>query len=187
MKRKFMLVISSALVALSLFACGSSEAKTPETVESRSQSEQESSSSVPESKPAQAIFEIGETWTVDGQWSLTVTDVTKTSDRNEFSEKSPDAVYIVNYSYTNIGYEDESGIMDGLFIDMEDSIVDSQGIMGYSYPGDLTNYAQETPIGATCNAQACIGVDNAGSFKINVSKYDGNGNKQSATFNLAVK
>jgi hypothetical protein len=69
-------------------------------------------------------YTIGETWTVDGQWSLTVTGVTETAERNEYSEKKPVAVYIVDYEYTNIGYEDEDGIAKGIFFDMEDTIID---------------------------------------------------------------
>ena len=65
-------------------------------------------------------YTIGETWTVDGQWSLTVTGVTETAERNE----KPAAVYIVDYEYTNIGYEDEDGIAKGIFFDMEDTIID---------------------------------------------------------------
>ncbi|WP_417119701.1 hypothetical protein [Ruminococcus bicirculans (ex Wegman et al. 2014)] len=69
-------------------------------------------------------YTIDETWTVDGQWSLTVTGVTETAERNEYSEKKPVAVYIVDYEYTNIGYEDEDGIAKGIFFDMEDTIID---------------------------------------------------------------
>ena len=47
--------------------------------------------------------------------------------------------------------------------------MDSTGKMGYSYPGDVTKYAQSVPVGAFCEAQACIGVDNPGSFKITES------------------
>ena len=32
-------------------------------------------------------YTIGETWTVDGQWSLTIMEVTETAERNEYSEK----------------------------------------------------------------------------------------------------
>ena len=53
-------------------------------------------------------------------------------------------------------------------------------------PGDVTLYAQETPVGATCEAQACIGVDNAGSFKIHFSHYDGMDTEQSAVFNVEI-
>lgn len=130
----------------------------------------------------QEEYKIGETWIVEGQWKLTVDSVEETQDRNEYSDKQPTAVYIVTYTYENLGYEDD--IMDGLYFDLEDSIVDNGGKMGYSYPGDISLYPQETPIGASCQGQSCIGVDNPGSFKINVSKYDGNDDKQTATFSL---
>ncbi len=135
-------------------------------------------------EPQSVDFGIGDTWTVDGQWSLTITGVEETEDRNEYSEKSPAAVYIVTYKYENLGYKDQSGIMDGLFFDMDDGIVDSTGKMGYSYPGDVTMYAQEVPEGAYCEAQSCIGVDNTGAFTIHVTKYDGTGTKQEATFTV---
>lgn len=135
---------------------------------------------------AKKEYNIGETWTVDGQWNLTVTGVEATQERNQYSDKDPGAVYIVNFTYENTGYEDENGLMDGLYIDMEDTIVDAAGTMGYSYPVDVSSYARETPVGATCNAQVCIGVDNPGDFKITVNKYDGHGEKRSATFNLSV-
>lgn len=132
------------------------------------------------------LFKMGETWTVDGQWSLTINSVEETTDRNPYSDKKPAAVYIVNYTYTNLGYTNSSGILDGLYIglDIEGNIVDNAKMMGYSYPGDVTKYAQETPVGATCNAQICVGVDNKGSFQIIMSKYDGNGNKQKAIFDM---
>ena len=37
-------------------------------------------------------YTIGETWTVDGQWSLTVTGVTETAERNEYADEKPAAV-----------------------------------------------------------------------------------------------
>lgn len=129
-------------------------------------------------------YKLGETWIVDGQWKLTVESLLQTQDRNEYADTNPAAVYIVTYTYENLGYEDD--VMDGLFISLEDGIVDSAKKMGYSYPGDISIYPQETPIGAVCQAQACIGVDHAGSFKINVNQYDGNNTKQSATFAVDI-
>lgn len=129
-------------------------------------------------------YKIGETYVVEGQWKITVDSVEATDERNEYSDKKPNAVYVVTYTYENIGYE--SDYSDGLYIDLEDGIIDSAGKMGYSYPGDVTLYPQETPIGASCEAQACIGVDNPGSFKINFTDYDGNGEKQSAVFEIMV-
>lgn len=134
------------------------------------------------------VFSIGDTWTVDGQWSLTVNSIYEIDERNQYAEKEPAQVFIIDYTYENLGYEDETGFMDGLFFDLTNGqIVDSDGYMGYSYPGDITNYAKETPIGAKCKAQDCIGVDNESTeLKIILSKYDGTGKEQKATFLLDI-
>lgn len=132
----------------------------------------------------QDAYQIGETWVVENQWKVTVKSVEEDPERNEFSDYTPEAVYIVTYEYENLGYDDD--IMDGLFISLEDGIVDQAGKMGYGYPGDVTLYPQETPVGAVCEAQACIGVDNAGDFKINFSTYDSNDVKQSAVFEIKL-
>ena len=133
-------------------------------------------------------FEIGQTWTVDGQWELTVDAVTEISDRNEFSDKNPNAVYIIDYTYKNIGYEDETGFMNGLYISLDTgAIVDNGGIMGYAYPGHFEYYPQETPVGAICKAQTCIGVENPGDFDIKFTMYDSIGKSRSATFKLSVE
>lgn len=143
-----------------------------------------------ESTPSESKeYGLGETWTVDGQWSLTVNSVSVTDDRNEFSEKDPAQVLIVSYIYENIGYEDEDGIMDGLYIDLESGqIVDSEGFMGYSYSGDITDYPTEVPVGAKCKAQSCIGLDSESTeVKIIISKYDGTGTEHTATFILPIE
>ena len=176
MKKRIVLIAISFILLLSLCACGTT---TPSSNSGNTENKTTET-------PTQTEFNIGETWTVEGQWSLVVNSVSATEERNEYAETNPAAVYIVDYTYKNIGYTDESGLMDGLFFGMDDSIVDSTGLMGYSYPGDVTKNASEAPVGATCNAQSCIGVDNAGTFKINVVQYDGNGNKQTATFVIAV-
>lgn len=133
------------------------------------------------------FYNIGDTWTVAEQWKVTINSVEEVSGRNEYADSEPAAVYLINFTYENIGYEDENGIMDGLFIDFSEGIVDAGGKMGYSYPGDLTSYPQETPVGATCEAQSCIGVDNPGSFDIHFTAYDGNGMEQTAVFHLDVE
>ena len=128
----------------------------------------------------EGAYGIGDIWTVDGQWSLVVTSVDETDERNEYSDTDPEAVYIVSYSYKNIGYE--SDYSDGLYLSIDDGIVDSASQMGYSYPGDITFFPSDVPVGAVCDAQVCIGVDNAGSFLMNFSTYDGNDEEQDATF-----
>ncbi len=131
-------------------------------------------------------FSVGDVWTVDGQWSFKIDSVVETAERNQFSDKNPAAVYEVTYSYTNIGYEDSDGIMDGLYISLDD-FVDAKNQMAYTYPNTTSTYAKETPIGATCTAKEFVGVENPGDFKIYLSKYDGNGTKHKAVFDVKVE
>ena len=141
-----------------------------------------------ESTPSESKeYGLGETWSVDGQWSLTVNSVSTTDYRNEFSEKTPAQVLIINYVYENIGYE--SDFMDGLFLDFESGqIVDSEGFMGYSYPGNITDYPTAVPVGAKCKAQSCIGLDSESTeVKIILSQYDGEGAEHTATFILPIE
>ena len=82
--------------------------------------------------------------------------------------------------------------MDGLYFDLSQngdaSVVDSTGEMAVSYPGDISKYPQETPVGAKCTgAQACIGLMNTSdTITMTIKKYDGNSNSQSVKCNLKV-
>jgi len=136
-----------------------------------------------QTRSADNSYGIGETWIVDGQWAVTVTGIHETAERNEYSDKNPGAVYVIDYTYTNLGYTKEN--WDGLFMPLDDVIVDSAGKVGYSYPNSVDGPTQ-TPVGATCDAQECIGVENPGDVRITVSLYDGNDNRQSATFLINV-
>lgn len=182
MKKRTLALLLGLILVFGLAACGGETATAENSDEETNQAETE--------EPVAAekeVYKIGETWTVDGQWSMTITGVTATDERNQYEERNPAAVYIVDYTYTNEGYEDPDGFMNGLYLSVESMIVDNAGTMGYSYPGDITYYAQETPVGATCNAQGCIGVENAGSFEVTVIQYDGNNEEQSATFLIEVE
>lgn len=136
------------------------------------------------------ILNVGDTWTVDGQWKLTIDSVSTTSDRNQFADENPQQVVIITYSYENLGYE--SDFMDGLYFDLSQngdaSVVDSNGEMAISYPGKITKYPQETPVGAKCTgAQSCIGLMNTSdTITMTIKKYDGNSNSQSVKCSLKV-
>lgn len=171
-----------ALLVLILLGVGAGALLGGTSDEPKSKDENTSTKTGKEEKE----FKVGETWTVDGQWNLTINSVEETQERNQFEEKQPAAVYMITYTYENLGYEDQNEIMDGLYMSIANTIVDNGGKMGYEYPNATEKVAEQTPIGATCEAQVCIGVDNAGSFKLHVVEYDGNGEKQSAVFNVEL-
>lgn len=137
------------------------------------------------SSSTQESYKIGETWTVAGQWSCTIEGIELQEERNEYSDYEPEAVYLITYSYENLGYEAEG--WDGLFLNIANTIVDAEGSMGYEYPGEQTYYPQETPVGAKCKAQVVIGVDHAGDFRIRTVTYDGNNEEQKAVFDITVE
>ena len=113
-------------------------------------------------------LKLGETWTVDGQWNFTIDAVTETTQRNDYSDLQPDKVYIVDYTYENTGYKDNYG----LYMYIDGCVVDSEGMMGYSYPAGVDDYPRMIQPGEVCHAQAAIGVDHAGSFRIYMNEYD---------------
>lgn len=133
------------------------------------------------------VYYIGDTWTVPGQWSMTVDSVELTDYRNPYTERQPEAVYYIFYTYENLGFYDETGYWDGLYINLENEmIVDVDGEMGYTYPGEAYLYSEELPIGARCKSEACIGVNHAGDLTFTVIKYDGNNKKHNVMFKVAV-
>lgn len=137
-------------------------------------------------------LKVGDTWTVDGQWKLTINSVTTTSYRNQYSDYKPAQVVYISYSYENIGYYNNVYNEDMLFFaldpDLETTVIDSNGEVGYSYPGE-DGGAKEIPQGAKCmNATSCVGLNNSSnSITVNISKTDGNGIKQTVKYILDVK
>jgi hypothetical protein len=160
-----------------------SENAVESTVESTAdRSDTSTAESVEEVVVEEEIPELknGETWTVDGQWSMTILGASMTEERNEFSDLNPAVIYVVDYTYTNLGYEDT--ILDGLYITLDQEILDSTGAEGCFYPGLISNLPENVPVGATCRAQAWIGVENPGTFKINMSMYDVKMKQHQASF-----
>lgn len=128
---------------------------------------------------------MGKSWHVLGQWEIKINSVKETSYRNGYSEHKPEAAYILNYTYRNLGFKDS----DGLYFSLDgvaDSIVDILGQTGYCYDCDTKFYPKDVPVGAYCTAEAGIGVEHKGNFIIYYSKYDNNGTLRRAIFEVNV-
>jgi len=180
MYKKLLTLILTATMIMPLSSCGEASSVDMDTTKTTSENvtaEEESKATT------KTEFSTGETWEVEGQWRVTVNSVTPTDERNEFFDKEPAAVYVIEYTYENLGYEDEYGLTDGLLVDFgSGQIVDAGKTMGYEYPGGFTNYAEPVPIGASHTAQSYIGVNTAGNFTVKITEYGSDSKKQSATF-----
>ena len=202
MKKKILIALSCGVIASLLAACGSSGISKEEydsIVQERDKyktlyealaNDSESSEDVDtinseqgDEAPAsnQQEFHIGETWEVPGKFKVTVSSVVASDYRNQFDDSNPGAVYVITYTYENIGLNDD------LYVNMDGKIVDNAGKMGTSYPGDYSMYPQAVPTGANCEAEAWIAVETPGSFKSYVSIYDDEYNEHSAVFSLDVQ
>lgn len=135
-------------------------------------------------KPAGA-YEIGQKWVLPGQWEVTIDSVEETAIRNQYASSKPEAVYIINYTYKNIGYTGNNG--KGLFITPHDKVIDSKGKAGHIYPlASKLITAKATAIGDTCKAQVVVGVENRGDFITHVIQYDSNLISQKMPFFIDV-
>lgn len=209
MKKKVIALLLATMMSFSMVACGGSDTSSEaealkkenadlkkqvkqlqEEIEQLSQdfSEKEEASVSSDSNNVEKTntYGAGETWTVDNLWNFTINSVTSTDERNEYSEKTPVQVLIIDYSYENLGYQDDS--MELYFCENQMQVIDTNKELGDSYPGDTVNSPQETPVGAKCaNAQICIGINNESSeVTINVSQYDNEFNEYKATFVVPV-
>ncbi len=144
-------------------------------------------SKVTEDTQKNKVYGLGETWTVDGEFSLSFTAVTATDDRNQFSEKTPGQVVILNYDYNNIGVE--KSFME-LYIDSNDfNVIDANGEVASTYPASIAVHPQETPIGAKCvGAQCAYGLNNPSSeITVKVQVHGNNFKSYEAVFKLPVQ
>ena len=137
------------------------------------------------------VLTIGGTWKVDGQWRFTIDSVNTTLERSEYTDKNPEQVVIITYSYENLGYKGEfmPELFFGIDLDGQFAIaVDEAGEVAYDYPGHVSKKPQAVPIGARCTgAQSCIGlVNKSDSITLNIKEYDGNGVLQTIKYVLDV-
>jgi hypothetical protein len=106
------------------------------------------------------VYGPGETWTVDGDFSVTFTAANETDFRNEFADTSPAQVIVLSYDYSNIGHEKD--VMDLYISSVSFYVIDESGEIAETYPVTGITYPQEVPIGASSlGAQEAFGLKNA--------------------------
>lgn len=101
-------------------------------------------------------FSVGdevEVTTSEGVYTITINSVKRSTARNQYSDKNPSAVYLIDYTYKNISQEDDLYISEYNF-----SIIDSNGNLGFSYPASTSKYPQYTIKGAKTTAEMVFGT-----------------------------
>lgn len=172
-KQNFMKVLVLLIVCSMLVACGSkvtttkksdtdtakveandSDAGTEEEVTTGAEGEE----AVTEDTNTDQKYGLGDliSVSVDGQekYMISIDGVTTTDERNEYADTEPAQVILVDYTYWNVGCEEDIYISDYDF-----KVIDADKNVCSSYPGSISDYPSNAPLGTRCSAQACFGLD----------------------------
>ena len=154
MKRFLVLFLSLCLV-ICLSACGSTA-----TVGTQ-QSTESSDAEIKAFKIGEEIF----INTDEGEYKLTITDVKETAERNEFSEKTPERVIVISYSYENISQDDDLFISDMNFkaYDKDNNAMDTYPV-GVKDPDSIST-------GRKATGQMAYGLDSSENY-VELEFYD---------------
>lgn len=114
-------------------------------------------------------------------YSFKINKITTMSERNQFSDKNPAQVLLIDYTYNNIANPKEVFLSEISF-----KVIDSKGKVGYTYPNSTTNHPQGIPAGATCDAQMVFGIDNI-SDKITLNFYENMFGEITKSFEIPIE
>ena len=104
---------------------------------------------------------VGQTWTVENQWSFTILAVTAHNRCNPIQNNAEDAtnrqVILLRYAYENLGFS--SKFDDLLVDDMSFTITQNDGKPAAAYACDHTQFAVPCAVGECCTAEEAFAVD----------------------------
>ena len=167
-------IISIILITLSMtfvFASCSSE--------SSGQGEEVTASDKKEVKEEAKVLNVGEKFNFKDKYEITINKVYTTDERNEFADKNPKKVVIIDYTYTNLNLDEALYISELNF-----KMFDSNGNALDTYPASI-NSASQVPKGKTAKGSMAFGLDEGDT--IEAYYYDNMFNsKEDAIFNLTI-
>lgn len=100
-----------------------------------------------------------------GSYTLTITGITETADRNQFSDVVANRVIIISYSYENTSYE------NGLYISSVNfKVYDKDNNLLQTYPV-LLKYPQEISVGRKTDATMAYALNNDQNY-VELEYYD---------------
>ena len=139
--RGLLVVGMSISMSICFIGCGSNSNDS-----SNSNSSNSSSSAAPETK----TYAVGDTVTMknsDGtdKLKVTINGVTLTTDRNQYADKNPAQVVIIDYTYENVGSDSDIYYSSSCI-----KVTDEKGNLCDTYPLSLNEYPKSTPKGSKC-------------------------------------
>lgn len=156
MKKVLCVVLSLLLVAsFMFFAVASSDSAS-------TSKDDGSGSAAADSKEEKATYKIGDKvkiQTSSGEYTVKITSVKETKDRNEFSDIKADRVILVAYEYENISYED-----DLLVSDMNMKLYDKENNLLEDYPAVEEKYGSSVGTGRKSNGVEAFALNSSDNY-----------------------
>jgi len=155
--RSLMVMVMATAMSICFVGCG-------DNGNSNGSSDSKSSSN---SSPETKTYAVGDTVTMknsDGTDKLKVkiNSVTLTTDRNQYTDKNPAQVVIIDYTYENVGSDSDISYSSSCI-----KVTDEKGNLCDTYPLSLNEYPKSTPKGSKCTAKQAYGtVEESSKVKI---------------------
>lgn len=119
--------------------------------------EENNDSEIQATAAAEETYKVGDVIqisTYNGSYSFTITGISETSDRNEFSDIQADRVVVIDYEYENIDVPEELYISD-----MNFKAYDADNNALETYPADI-KYADSISAGRKTTGQMAFALNN---------------------------
>lgn len=136
--------------------------------------------------PAPGNYRIGQKATInspEGKYSVTIDSVKDGASRNEFTDKHPKRIILINYSYENISCKQNISVYDFDF-----HVYDASGKLLETYPSDdASEPSSDISTGKHNSASVAYGLDD-NSNQITLELYDiFDFDKRVATYNIDIQ
>ena len=160
--KKSNVLLSVMLCGTALFGCGQQEMEVQEpqpqvqqeVIEQQTEPQQATEEQTPIEEQEETVLRVGLNETLyNDKVEVTFTNAYYTDDRNEFSDKVADKVFVLEFEYKNVGIDDEWALFEGIdFV-----VYDEDGRRLQTYPVS-TNYGGTVSKGRMSSSSEAFAV-----------------------------
>ena len=159
-----LIIVVAVIILVGIFSDTDGDSSDKSDFKSQSKSK----STITEKKKTVKTYTLNEPVTINessGSYTLTITGITETADRNQFSDVVANRVIIISYSYENTSYE------NGLYISSVNfKVYDKDNNLLQTYPV-LLKYPQEISVGRKTDATMAYALNNDQNY-VELEYYD---------------
>ena len=152
MKKLLAILVTVGIIGGTFVGCGDKKEQSKET-QKQEQEKVQTEDKLTEIK----IKEPFKVKTESGDYTVTINSIKTTNERNEFEDKQPKQVIVVDYDYNNKSFKPSNGMK--LLVDQTAFVVmDGEGNVLRTYPVAMDENPKPIPVGGKLHATIAYGV-----------------------------